>query len=385
MASIQKDVCQGYKAKLKEGREAEAEFMDNFRAGLRSGQIRADEFSIRGLAEGLVEDGREWVASLDPAHESLVEANVVNTAAFKNITGQIIYSEVMAAFEMPAFIGSGLVRTISTRLSGEKIPGVTRLGDMAESVGEASPYPTAGFGEEWTDTPATTKRGFIVPVTKEAIFFDRTNLVLERARQVGEWLGVNKEKRILDTVLGITTSYRRNGGAAQATYGDSPWDNLSASTPLVDWKSIETAELLFDAMTDPNTGEPISIMPNTIVVPTGLRRTAELIVGASSVARVTPGYATSGNPTYATSGNPVSGYRVVTSPWVKNRTLSATTWFIGDFQKAFAYMENWPITVVQAPANSPAEFERDIVAQFKASERGAVAVMEPRQVVKCTA
>ena len=25
-------------------------------------------------------------------------------------------------------------------------------------------------------------------------------------------------------------------------------------------------------------------------------------------------------------------------------------WFFGDFRKAFAYMENWPITVTQSPA-----------------------------------
>ena len=35
-------------------------------------------------------------------------------------------------------------------------------------------------------TPQTAKRGFIVPVTKEAIFFDRTNLVLQRAAEVGD-------------------------------------------------------------------------------------------------------------------------------------------------------------------------------------------------------
>ena len=38
-----------------------------------------------------------------------------------------------------------------------------------------------GFGEDYIETPSTTKRGFIVPVTKEAIFFDRTHLVLSRA------------------------------------------------------------------------------------------------------------------------------------------------------------------------------------------------------------
>ena len=37
-------------------------------------------------------------------------------------------------------------------------------------------------------------------------------------------------------------------------------------------------------------------------------------------------------------------------------------------------MENWPITVTQAPSNSEAEFNQDIVLRFKASERGAAAV-----------
>ena len=43
-------------------------------------------------------------------------------------------------------------------------------------------------------------------------------------------------------------------------------------------------------------------------------------------------------------------------------------------------MENWPITVVQAPTNSEAEFTQDIVVRFKASERGTPAVMEPRRI-----
>ena len=37
--------------------------------------------------------------------------------------------------------------------------------------------------------------------------------------------------------------------------------------------------------------------------------------------------------------------------------------------------------VVQAPANNDDEFTRDIVAKYKASERGVAAVMEPRQII----
>ena len=40
--------------------------------------------------------------------------------------------------------------------------------------------------------------------------------------------------------------------------------------------------------------------------------------------------------------------------------------------------------MVQAPTNSEAEFSQDIVLRFKASERGAAAVINPRYVVKST-
>jgi hypothetical protein len=46
-------------------------------------------------------------------------------------------------------------------------------------------------------------------------------------------------------------------------------------------------------------------------------------------------------------------------------------------------MENWPITVTQSPLNSEADFTSDVVVRFKASERGAAAVLNPRYVVKC--
>ena len=67
---------------------------------------------------------------------------------------------------------------------------------------------------------------------------------------------------------------------------------------------------------------------------------------------------------------------------VSSATNAKKWWFLGDFRRAFAYMENWPITVTQAPANSEADFNQDIVLRFKASERGAAAVINPRYVIK---
>ena len=73
------------------------------------------------------------------------------------------------------------------------------------------PYPSLGLGEDYIDTPSTTKRGFIVPVTKEAIFFDRTHLILQRAAEVGEVLGLNKEKRLIDLLIGTDEQLQVEG------------------------------------------------------------------------------------------------------------------------------------------------------------------------------
>ncbi len=365
------------------------QFWRELSEGVASRQVDWRRFSVRNVFREFVQDGNALIPHFSPTSQGtdrvqLVEAGV-DTGAFANITGQIVYSRTLDAFNDPAFIGPRLAQTIPTEFNGEKIPGIARLGDNAESVGEGEAFPTVGTSEEWIETPTTTKRGYIVPVTKEAIFFDRTGLVLQRAAEVATWLGVNKEKRLIDAAAGVTSLYRRNGAAAEATYQDSAaghvFDNLSASTALQDYSDIETALLLFDAIPDPNTGEPIMLNPNQIMIPSALKMTLAAILTATEFRRVT----NTNNTTI--SGNPLgaSNFEVLSNQWVKARTSSASTWFIGDFMGAFAYMENWPITTAQAPPDSHLEFNNDIAAQYKVSERGTVAALEIRKVVKATA
>lgn len=365
----------------------ERRFFIDVREALQKGQLKPEEFSVRQLFENFVNDGRELVERFDPRNVSstdlivLEAAGAVSTGDFSNITGQILYTRMMEEFAKPEYVWDKLCTVIPTSLNGERLPGVGTLSDDAATVGEAEPYPTAGVTEEFIDTPPTIKKGLIVPVTKEAVFFDRTGLVLQRCGDVSSTIQISREKRVLDAVFGITNTYRRNG-ATNNTYCDgTPYDNTQATNALVDWTDIETAELLFDAMTDPNTGEPIAIVPDTIVVPTALKNTARRIVNATEI-RYGDG---ASNTTQTIAANPIqNSYQVVHGPYVKARTSSASTWFIGQPKKAFAYMENWGPTVTQAPPNSTAEFERDIVAAWKISERGAPAVLEPRRMVKCT-
>ena len=289
---------------------------------------------------------------------------------------------------------SQLVETIPTRLDGERIPGIGRVSDEVAEVRPGMPYPSLGFAEDYIDTPQTTKRGFIVPVTKEAIFFDRTHLILQRAAEVGEVLGLNKEKRLIDLLIGATNNYKWKG-AAYNTYSssgtgaapDGNWVNeTDRGTGRLDRRGRRRATLRRHPRSEHGRAGADS----------GDHRAGDAGLppcGAPHLQRhgdrTTPPPAAPRPPMAA---NPLGNYTVVDSRLAYRRLMAAghaaadakKWWFIGDFRKAFAYMENWPITVTQSPPDSEAEFNQDIVVRFKASERGAAAVINPRYVVKST-
>lgn len=357
---------------------------------LQQRQLAPEDFSLRDLAEALVPDGHHWVRSLDPrssAGVQLLEGDAVDATAFLNISGQLIYSKIMDAFRQEAFVASRLVATIPTRLNGEKIPGVSRVNDAVDEVAPGMPYPSLGFGEDYIETPATAKRGFIVPVTREAIFFDRTHVVLSRATEVGEILGLNKEKRLLDVIVGATNNYKSKGTAYNTYQATTPWVNVKTANELIDWTDVDSAEQLFAEMLDPNTGEPVLVRANTVLVMPAYRHAAHRVFNAQEIT-----YTGASANTATTAANPLGNYRVFESRLAYRRIVASGVtaadakkwWFLGDFHKAFAYMENWPITVTQSPLGSEADFNNDIVVRFKASERGAAAVLNPRYVVKNT-
>lgn len=372
----------------------ERDFWEGYCKAIDEGVIKPEELSIQEIFESFIPDGRmicdDWRRG---GSISLLEAaGAVSVSHFSNITGQIVYNKVLEGFNTEQFIFKNLIPTVTTQFSGERIPGISGLGDMAEVVGEGQLFPSAQVSEDYIDTPATLKRGFMVAVTKEAIFFDRTNLVLQRAAAVGEAMGANREIRAIDCVIDENTTAHRYKwkGTSYATYqGTTPWINSKTSNALENWTNIDALEQLFANMTDPYTGFPITIMPTHLFVTPQNSANARRILYASQTIRVTGGYPTTGNLNQAVAPNPVgntpysSPYTLVdNSRFLPTRLATDTDFFMNNPSKAFAYMENWPLAVVQAPPNSTAEFERDIVTQYRGSERGAYAVLEPRYAGK---
>jgi hypothetical protein len=187
--------------------------------------------------------------------------------------------------------------------------------------------------------------------------------------------------------IGASLSFQTFGTTYNTYQAATPWINSLTGNELLDWTNVDKAEQLFADILDPNTGEPVLVRGTTVLVMPAYRHAAHRVFEAAELT-----FTAAGSTTATVAANPLSGYRVYDSRLAYRRLIASGVaaatakkyWFVGDFRRAFAYMENWPITVTQAPIGSEAEFNNDIVLRFKASERGAAAVINPRYVVKNT-
>jgi hypothetical protein len=372
------------------------------RESLAARDVNAKDFDFGRLFEACFgwEEFRSCRSSSDRSVNAQVfeAAGAVSTAAFKDISGQIIYQMTLDGYTDEEFVFSKMIPERQSPYTFEKVAGITEIGpgnDAEWVVDENQDFQTVGVSQDWINLPETKKRGKIVPLTREAIFFDRTNQVQEKCGKIGYWLGYNDEIRAIDCVVD------ENGGAVSAavgghryhwrdtsyaTYGDTPWDNLAASNALVDWTDLNGAEQLLNEVVDPNTGAPFLTKADTLIVTKQLEYTALRIARATTVQVITPGYATTGNPTITEAPNPFAGQlNVVTSRLLAQRMATDTSWFFGSPKKAFVKVVNFPFQTKQAPANADDEFKRDVVMQWRADCRNAYGTLQPRLMVKNTA
>ena len=357
--------------------------------------IRLDRFSYREMWEAFCGEGTLELLNPFREQQSLVtprmlreESAAVGFTAFLNINGQIVFSKILESYKRPEFKLAGLVETMPSRFSGEKIPQLTNLDGDEDEVVEGAEYGRAGFGEAYLDTPDTVKRGTIVELTKEAIFFDKVGTMFRQAGTVGAWLAQRKENRIADECIGVTNGYQRNGTATNTFQTTAPWVNDQVNV-LADWTDLDNAEHLLAAMTDPDTGDPIMISGDRVLL-----CSAQLEATAAYISTATESRRTDGGAVTMVGGNPArtTGHRVVGSRTLYHRHLasglsaaeSRNRWYWGSLSDGLLYVENWAIGTVMAPPNSEAEFTRDVLHRVKASERGVITTQEPRAIVRNT-
>ena len=368
---------------------------------IKAGKIKASEISLKNLAEATL--GYEGLSALGSMGdvgegqmlEGLKEAvDPVNLSAFTSITGELVINQGYEAYRQPEFIGDSLVTAESSREDKTREAGLSPIDDDVLIVKEGAEYPDTKFGEDYIDVPSSEKRGLKIGLTREMIFFDRTGKLVEMAQQIGEVLGRNKERRILQVVLGITNTFVRKG-VARNTYVASadPRINLLPSTALVDWTTLDSVYQLFQNMGDDKVvADPISVVPNAILCCPVKEWSFNRILNATEVEHAASGITTK-------SKNPLSskGIKLHSNIWVYNMLTTATTakvagaglsatnaggtFLIGDFKRAFRYRTLFPFALESANHDKDA-FERDVLMQWRVSERGVPYVYAPWYVAK---
>ncbi len=373
------------------------------------------DFSIREIYKACYSEAA--LAALDSPGRGgsrYLEAGVggaVDHTAFSNLTTTVIRGLMdEEARETDVNLGDTLATTTPTEFEqGEKVLGLKRVGREANRVVRAGEeFSAYGFGEDFQTKPDTEKRGGYVLLTKEMIAEDRTGRALDAARTIIDEARMNKNERILKAVLGIDNAIYRPLGVAEATYttatsglDDNARVNLITSgAELVDWTDVDLALQLWADMRHKVTDRPIQIAPDRMhmLVMPAKGMTVRHVLGADSVEVGTVTGAPEGR---RQGGNPVKG--VVSQVTVSNLayallTRSATDpfnpgggvstanaknyWYMGDFPRAFEYLENWPLTVETLGADTLLGFTRDVVFGVKVSEKGVIAIKDPRFVTQ---
>lgn len=378
-----------------------------FSESIAKGDINPRGISLRGLAEGII--GDDWADQLNrfngPDRVFMEATEAVDASNFAAITGQILITTVHEKYKLASFIGDQLVSSIPAgqNLSSEIIPWLSDISPSPETVQPGMPYPQTQFSGNYVRIPAIEKVGRICAITAEMIYSDKTAQALASAESVGNYCGLVREERILNTVLGLTNNYVYGTAAGSEstlnTYSTTAQSGMTygfinkvGSYALSNWASINTLEQLFYQMKDPNTGKPIDIFGpgmQMLVMPFQ-KYSASRILNPATTTKNGP-YATSGDVEQLESPNPLdNNYGILTSAHARNLLvtsgISATNAdkyvYLGNFKKAFVWREAKPMEVVQAPANNWAEFNQDIAVAIKASWWGSAGVMDPRYVVQ---
>lgn len=367
------------------------------------GRASPSEVSLRGLADAIM--GHDFVeeyyhpsGGMDFGNRHIMEAAIdptafLNISTFNMSVAGLVNAAILERFNQPEYIGRNLVKIVPTKKNGDKLIGVARMDATTSNTRgrpPGGPHSEIGFSEAYQTTPETVEQALKCKVTREAVFFDLTGQVLDEANMVGDELGYAQDKDIADTVIGVTNSYNRNGTSYNTYQTSSPWVN-DQSNELLDYRDVDESRQLFVGMTDPESGKEIVVNANTIAVMPAKLLEARHVLNVTyfeertnSGARVSAG----GNPLQGLALNVIE----LSAIWYNRATaadglnLSAANakkyWFHGDFQGAFEWRENWPLTPWQASADELTMKDHGLVAVYGANHRGKAYVREPRKVVR---
>lgn len=363
------------------------------REAIAAGKFKPDQLNLRELADVCLGKHaaesrlRAWGQRAGWVGEA---TEAVDLSAFRSVMQANIGAVMDAAYEdsgsvVDQLIGTDPDETGMDPLAPVRHPVAGVASDPPRDVAPATEYPRTGFGPNYIETPIPDKVGLVAVCPLEWVMANRNRRFINEAEEVVRKVRVEERKRKLRVVLGIVNNYKRNGTSYNTflTSGDRVnrlTNFVVASGPV----ELDRLAQLFNAMTNPFTGEPMDVDVSGILTVRGNVFRLREMLGAQ-LTRVTAGseQVEAPVPPFDFEG-PVLTDRYVYNLLVAERGLSAnvaaTYVQIGDFQRAYKWREVEPFYRREVGPNDeswPPHFFQDVVYGVKARFWGCAYVADP--------
>jgi hypothetical protein len=343
------NLVEAYETKFSNRKVAHAEIGKKIRSLIEEKKLDVDRISFKGLWEQTVEK-RDLSENL-------------TSSAFPVIAGEIISKVMIDAYTVFPKVGDSLVRTVPSRLKESKIAGWKAIG-IIKQVHERESYSQVTPPDEKYVRIANEKFGGLLDLTKEAIFFDQTGELIDRARMLGEEGARFREEKIMNCVTDTLSKSYDLGELYSSGNG-----NLKTSNPLgtSGWQNVHVS--LLEKKDEEN--KPIWVMGDrpVMVIPANLWPTAEKLV------RNERGDLGTANLDVNLARNM---FDIIVNPYLAS---GSTTWWYGGFKRQFRWEEIWPLeTYSRVGQDTEDGFNKDVIQQFKVSFYGGCGAADTKYV-----
>ncbi len=237
-----------------------------------------------------------------------------------------------------------------------------------------------------------------VNITKEAIMDDQTGQLLSRATDIGRDAAEHRQQNIFETIVDINTTalYKNGSNDATALYNTTAWakntwplDNMIISNPLTNYEdAMEKIKLNLFRKKD-RKGNKINVVSGRglMLIQPANEKTCKILRESNG----SPGTANNdANVARGLTGDIAGTWDYVTSPYFDNTTttgnIKANDYFFSyRWQDQFKELTWWPMTISTLGTGSQAEFDRDILYQYKISHAFQIIATDYVYVIKCRA
>jgi len=348
------NLVEGYEKKYGAPRVAHQEVAKKVKSLIEDKKLDPSRISFKGLYEQLVQ-------------KKELEENLTSSA-FPVIAGEIISTVTIDAYKSFPKVGDQLVRTVPSKVKESKVAGWKAIGIIKE-VRERESYSQVTPPDEKYVRIKNDKFGGLLDLTKEAIFFDQTGELLDRARQLGEEGARFREEKIMNTICDVLSQSYDLGELYAA--GNS---NLKTSNPLgtTGWQNVHVA--LMEKKDEQD--KPIWVYGErpVLVIPPNLWPTAQKLVqnerGDLGTANLDVNLAR-------------NMFDIVVNPYLAS---GSTTWWYGGFKRQFRWEEIWPLeTYSRVGQDTEDGFNKDVIQQFKVSFYGGCGAVDTKYVFESQA